>query len=367
MELNDDNCKKCKQKINEDEPFFCCDSCLAKTHKECSLLSSSEVKCMPLQKRILIYICNDCRALLARMPYIIKMIEELKNDVKEIKQFHSICKPTNEYSENTHLGDHSIKPNYAKVLKEGVVVVKPTKPGINLGSKEKVKRQVDPAELGIGIKNMKETKDGAVIIKVRNEEEANKLKSSLEPKIRADYQTTVPIKKNPRFKIVGIEEQYDEETFISKLKQQNPEAIGIKSEIKIIVMKKMVKTFLAIIECDPSTFSRVMSGNEGRLFIGCRSCRCFEYIQVFRCYKCNKYGHKASDCKGQKTCGRCGNSDHETKDCKLEPECINCRLHNDINQLNLSTSHTSFDIKCATYLRYQERERQKIQYSSMDK
>lgn len=65
---NDKNCFECKSEVNDDH-FYRCDSCLRKIHKTCVNLTTSEVRCMPLQKHLLLFICDDCRKLLARMPY----------------------------------------------------------------------------------------------------------------------------------------------------------------------------------------------------------------------------------------------------------------------------------------------------------
>lgn len=83
-ELDQNTCIKCKQTCDED--FYKCDSCLKKIHKECSNLSSSEARCMPLQKRVLLFICEECRKFIARMPYIVKLIEDMKKDIEALKK-----------------------------------------------------------------------------------------------------------------------------------------------------------------------------------------------------------------------------------------------------------------------------------------
>lgn len=57
-------CIKCKIKStlkDTKNPIFPCDSCRRYYCGECSLLNASEVRCMPIQKRSLIFNCQQCR------------------------------------------------------------------------------------------------------------------------------------------------------------------------------------------------------------------------------------------------------------------------------------------------------------------
>ena len=44
-----------------------------------------------------------------------------------------------------------------------------------------------------------------------------------------------------------------------------------------------------------------------------------------RCFKCQKFGHGLSYCRGQVTCAHCGERSHTTEDCTaVSKKCINC-------------------------------------------
>ncbi|GFX86413.1 putative RNA-directed DNA polymerase from transposon X-element [Trichonephila clavipes] len=43
-----------------------------------------------------------------------------------------------------------------------------------------------------------------------------------------------------------------------------------------------------------------------------------------RCFKCQRFGHSQTSCRGQQTCSRCASAGHSSTDCILEPKCINC-------------------------------------------
>ncbi|GFW64060.1 uncharacterized protein TNCV_707651 [Trichonephila clavipes] len=43
-----------------------------------------------------------------------------------------------------------------------------------------------------------------------------------------------------------------------------------------------------------------------------------------RCYKCQRFGHSQTSCRGQLTCSRCASVGHSSADCTLKPKCVNC-------------------------------------------
>ncbi|GFW64600.1 putative RNA-directed DNA polymerase from transposon BS [Trichonephila clavipes] len=42
------------------------------------------------------------------------------------------------------------------------------------------------------------------------------------------------------------------------------------------------------------------------------------------CFKCQRFGHSQTSCRGQLTCSRCASVEHSSTDCTLEPKCVNC-------------------------------------------
>ncbi|GFU59102.1 RNase H domain-containing protein [Trichonephila clavipes] len=43
-----------------------------------------------------------------------------------------------------------------------------------------------------------------------------------------------------------------------------------------------------------------------------------------RCFKCQRFEHSQTACRGQLTCSRCATVGHPSTDCTLEPKCVNC-------------------------------------------
>ncbi|GBM89571.1 hypothetical protein AVEN_85795-1 [Araneus ventricosus] len=53
------------------------------------------------------------------------------------------------------------------------------------------------------------------------------------------------------------------------------------------------------------------------------------------CFKCQRFGHSKTNCRGTLTCGRCAAAGHESTDCTAVEKCVNCE-----------GKHTSFSRSC---------------------
>ncbi|GBN38817.1 hypothetical protein AVEN_173375-1, partial [Araneus ventricosus] len=54
-----------------------------------------------------------------------------------------------------------------------------------------------------------------------------------------------------------------------------------------------------------------------------------------RCFKCQRFGHSKTNCRGTLTCARCAAAGHESTECKAVEKCVNC-----------DGKHTSFSRSC---------------------
>ncbi|GFU90513.1 putative RNA-directed DNA polymerase from transposon BS [Trichonephila clavipes] len=58
---------------------------------------------------------------------------------------------------------------------------------------------------------------------------------------------------------------------------------------------------------------------------GYLNCKIRPYIpNPLRCFKCQRFGHSQTSCRGQLTCSKCASVGHASTDCILEPKCFNC-------------------------------------------
>ncbi|GBN73498.1 hypothetical protein AVEN_150429-1 [Araneus ventricosus] len=57
-----------------------------------------------------------------------------------------------------------------------------------------------------------------------------------------------------------------------------------------------------------------------------------------RCFKCQRFGHSKTSCRGTLTCARCAEVGHESTDCTRTEKCVNCK-----------GEHTSFSRNCIAW------------------
>ncbi|GFX14938.1 uncharacterized protein TNCV_1486791 [Trichonephila clavipes] len=88
--------------------------------------------------------------------------------------------------------------------------------------------------------------------------------------------------------------------------------ITIKKDATIIPTKHLILTFNR-----PKLPPAIKAGY--------LNCKIRPYIpNPLRCFKCQRFGHSQTSCRGQLTCSRCAFVGHSSPDCTLEPKCVNC-------------------------------------------
>ncbi|GFU89895.1 uncharacterized protein TNCV_2145181 [Trichonephila clavipes] len=88
--------------------------------------------------------------------------------------------------------------------------------------------------------------------------------------------------------------------------------ITIKRDSNIIPAKHIILTFNK-----PKLPTTVKAGY--------LNCKIRPYIpNPLRCFKCQRFGHSQTSCRGQLTCSRCASVGHSSTDCTLEQKCVNC-------------------------------------------
>ncbi|GFV26836.1 uncharacterized protein TNCV_3455071 [Trichonephila clavipes] len=88
--------------------------------------------------------------------------------------------------------------------------------------------------------------------------------------------------------------------------------ISVKKDSSLFPTKNLILTFNS-----PKLPSNIKAGY--------LNCKVRPYIpNPLRCFKCQRFGHSQTSCRGQLTCSRCASVGHASTDCSLEPKCINC-------------------------------------------
>ncbi|KAJ8981177.1 hypothetical protein NQ317_017270 [Molorchus minor] len=77
-------CLKCH--AAEKEEKFACDSCKRLICAECAELTSSEVRCMNLKNRKLMFLCTECQQGILMVPTLIKQVSDLQAEIRNLKE-----------------------------------------------------------------------------------------------------------------------------------------------------------------------------------------------------------------------------------------------------------------------------------------
>lgn len=251
-------CDVCRKTFEE---TFGCDGCGKRLCRQDIDITPTEVKCLQLKgKRTLKFYCEKCLKCETFMLFhsVIegktetiqsknKIIELLEGDVgvlrAKVAELEQKLKEVG--SQGQLLTDGTLtQRSYASIVKDSVVVVKPVLGKDSEKTREIVKQKFKPEELGVGISGVKKGRDGAVVIKCRNRDEAGQVMETIQKNLGNEYRSHIPAKKNPRIKITHIDAGFDEQSLLEAIKCQNKSVIDESSAVDIRVFKKCVPSIL---------------------------------------------------------------------------------------------------------------------------
>lgn len=352
-----DDCGICKIKFKRNESkIHCSGNCDKNFHIECLKMKLEEYQLINNNKNIR-WFCDKCNMNFDFINKLYNDVADFKDTIREeLNLVKELIQTTSKQNNEEKIVEN--KKSYAEITGE-VIVIKPKSKQECHITKENVCKNLNPSELGVGIKQIKEIKDGGILIKCNTKDEINKIRAEADKKLHENYSIKTPTQKNPKIKIVDINEQMSDETILSSILSQNEFLNHVDTSLKVIISKRMKTKYMAIIECDPISFNLII--NKERLCVGWSVCRVFEYVSVLRCFKCGAYDHKASVCEAKEKCLKCLKVGHSTKDCDSDcVSCSNCIAVNTKYSLNLKIDHNIFDINCPSYQKRIGFERRKI-------
>ncbi|XP_067123947.1 uncharacterized protein [Centruroides vittatus] len=112
--------------------------------------------------------------------------------------------------------------------------------------------------------------------------------------------------------------------------------ISIRRDGKLIPTKHLILTF-----GKPTLPSFVTAGY--------LRCPVRPYVpNPLRCFKCQRFGHSQTSCRGKSLCAQCGTEGHNSTECKSTPHCVNCQ-----------DAHPAYSRKCPAWQREKEIQRLK--------
>lgn len=239
--------------------------------------------------------------------------------------------------------------------------------------RSEMKKILDPRGLGLNVRKVIKAR-GGVMVEVGSAEEAGKILNSQQLKDNG-MTATKPKALKPIIMIYDVEKGKKDERML-EIFEKNLEGKGLTNqEFKAEFSVKHVfenrrrgrgeqtrrdgeETTKEnwVVECSGRV--RNLLRERDKIYIGWECCRVKDYVDVARCYKCQRYGHVAKVCLNKEVCSFCA-GEHKFADCKAKDDqvqCVNCHTNRD------NSYHAATWKNCPTYKRQVERYFSRIDY-----
>lgn len=222
--------------------------------------------------------------------------------------------------------------NYASAVKRPtkVVIVRPADNDATVeGLKDKVLNTLQPELRGAKVSRIKEIGSRGILIESPNESDLTKIKESFVLK-QAGFIVRDPIKPGPKIIIYDVPNDMNDEDLVNQIWERNldeshPATMRPCIRPRFRVGPKETGVSHRVVEVPGQVLKALLSA--GRVYLNLGSHRVREYLDIHRCYKCQRYGHKADRCNEKQVCGHCGIKGHKIGDCAKKdkkPVCSNC-------------------------------------------
>ncbi|GBO17031.1 hypothetical protein AVEN_80578-1 [Araneus ventricosus] len=185
------------------------------------------------------------------------------------------------------------------------------------------------------VKSTKKLRSGDLLVEVESPKQAKQI-------VKLNALSSIPVSVNPHATlnsskgVISCGELLNEsvEKITEELNSQgvtHVRRITIRRDGQLLNTKHLILTF------DSAKLPEHIKAGYMRLSVR-------TYIpNPLRCFKCQRFGHSKTSCRGTLTCARCAEVGHESTDCTRSEKCVNCK-----------GEHTSFSRNCSAWK--QERE-----------
>lgn len=199
---------------------------------------------MPLQKRLLIFSCNDCKEVMKRIPKLLILMEEVKKQLENVKDQNNQINP-------------AIPTMSTKKYSEALIVIHKDKKQYSTVTKKVIENQINPSTIGAQVSRVKYIRDGGVAISCTTKEDINNLSQNITQRMKDKYELKVPERKNPKLKIMNLEKKMteDRDILIENIVLQNGLRLNENRSMKVISIyeDKRNRSHSVILEIDLNT------------------------------------------------------------------------------------------------------------------
>lgn len=358
-------CTRCSDNFVVNSKLVTCRYCQDCYHTQCVQIKDQVQKAVNECANLFWY-CDVCVNVIEEKLNIAKKLEQLESRIDENKT--STSEILNKLKDAPAIQE--TKESWSSIVKKNAfppIIIKPKNASQDSDTTKKaILQKIHPAELSVEVKKVKSAGKGSIVIECNDKESLNKLQNKAVSVLSENYTVEIQKEIKPKVVIVGIKEKFvsNEQEFIQRISNQTCLSEVNEKDIKVIkkYTPKNKNIYNVILEVSPTAFKCLL--NSKRVFIEWDSLPIYEYVNVLRCFKCWKYGHKAVHCRQDNiVCPQC-NKNHKSEMCtSIEKECTNCKHAHDVLKIpNIDYKHSVFDKKCICYQRAQERVKSRTQY-----
>ncbi|KAI1293978.1 hypothetical protein HDE_06214 [Halotydeus destructor] len=204
---------------------------------------------------------------------------------------------------------------------------------------QRVKQRLGIRSTGIAVKDWEPLGSSSVLIHFRDEISMINMKRLVKSYLE-DFCTVQDLKR-PTVLVTGLPSKETRAVLQPLLKH---------GEILFIKKPNRWNQCSAAIMLDRAEKIRLL--REGRIYGNLTSYKVFDYVHVKTCFKCQKYGHKSSECHSEyPVCAYCIRS-HRSKECSFKNDysqirCANCAF--DFNDKSCIGQHRTHTLSCPIY------------------
>lgn len=362
-------CLRCEIEFKRSEKSVVkCIICEEKYHGKCVKLTDEEIALL-INNDFINFTCKTCSKM-----GVLTEIKELKNIIQDlIKVVNEQKESIDNNSELINKIGNKLEINsgntqtYSETLNKNreILLIKPKNDQNNEITRKDLKVNIDPSKLAIGVENVKNIKNGGVIINCSDANSKGIMKNKVVEVMGDKYKVEEGQLKKPKIMIVGAEEDFlemeNEEVLKAIIEQNNKNWDGKVSVVKKYSKRNKKNSTNIVIEVEPDIHVNILK--TGKINIGWKKCVTYEYFDITRCFNCAGYNHKANKCTNNTACFKCGEN-HKTDKCRSDIiKCINCTVITQKYKVNLNADHYAYDLNCPCYKKCIERESNKIKYN----